>query len=373
MHKFLCVLLIFFGAMASFAQDNVRKLDLVGIGTEFSVAPDGQTVVVFTNGILMSEDLADLDESVLYLQVYNVESNALSYEITDVTDYALDIAFSADGSTFASSHQNGLIHIWNTETGEKLQTLYGTNHGAYPNYVFNNGQLLLSRNSGQPSTYLLWNIESGSIQSILAHRFESRSEMEAKTDNFNYTSLAHFMHTFGALTPDETWFVSVTQSGHIWRWDLSTLHENPRLLFEGENQPSFPIRKLFIHPDGDTALFYFDARDDDNAVGLYKLALGSGGAIRINGDYDMRAMTITPDGNTVIWGNVSEQQIFIAPLDNLEAFETIDLAVADYITQPWVTYAQSSFQVSADSKTLFVGGFLNDDRESDFIYVIDLD
>ncbi|GEM_PF-5391348 len=374
MYRIILLTLILFSSLfVASAQDDIRQLDLVGTGTEFVASPNGSIIVVFTNHILLNyQDMPT--EEMRGIQVYDVEAKQLLYDIVDVTDFTQGVAFSSDGSRFVTHHLNGTINIWESATGTLINTLYGTQNGSSLNYFLDEGQTLLTLASGFIPSFLWWDIDTGTIQSILTHRFDSFGQMRLEMNDMQITGTSQFTNTVFDITPDETQMVTATISGNVWLWDLSQPNENPELLIEGEELPNFPISRLHILPDGEHVVLFYNGLNDADLNGLYRLNLQTGDLELLTDEYDMQIFTLSPDGLYIIWGDPRTSEIFIAPLSDLTSINTLDLAIEDYRSQFWRdANMPGSLQVANNSQTLFVGGFTNSDLESDFIYVVNLE
>ena len=110
-------------------------------------------------------------------------------------------AFSPDGKIFASGSWDGMLKLWNTETGQELRSLVG-HTDAINSIVFSpNGKVIIS--SSLDKTIKLWNAETGQeIRTLAGH-----------TENFLGSA---------ALSPDGAIIASASDVDAVNLWNVKT-------------------------------------------------------------------------------------------------------------------------------------------------------
>jgi len=180
------------------------------------------------------------------------------------------MALNSDGSQFAVTSNDGLVRLWDTETAELLQTFDGHGGQAVNGVDFSNDDTLLVT-SGSDTLVHLWDITSGSIvQTMTGH---TSSVNEAK---FN---------------PDNTLIVTSSWDDTIRFWSVATGTEIRQLT--GHNGNTFG---LAFSADGQVLL----STSQDTSVRMWDVDSGEE-LHRFNSHTDwIQEVILSPDGTFAI-------------------------------------------------------------------------
>lgn len=185
------------------------------------------------------------------------------------------VAFSPDGGLLASGGRDHAIRLWQTETGENIQTLTG--HGDWiTSLAFSpDGTLLAS--AARDHELHIRNAASGA----LLHSFSPHTDY--------ITALA--------FTPDSSVIASGSRDGTIWLMHIASSTEIATL----ENYGG-PVWDLAFSPDGSTlasagedGLIWLWGIWDDNGVWLYSLQGHEGPAV---------SLAFSPNGRWLLSGGL---------------------------------------------------------------------
>ena len=365
----MIVLLTFSSTQVLLAQnEDFKRIDVEGFAHQIELSPDGQLIVTFANSSLFDGNVTIPD--VLDIRIYSADSGDLLHSFTEATDFTKVATFSPDNSLLATAHWNGLINLWDVNTGDLVKTLYGTRGTLAPLLFVQDGQVLISRTDDQISQYLFWDLSSFDIQSIMTYRFDSFGQFRNEIlGSFSHISMLSDVASI--LSPDEKTMITASQTGAIWLWDIEKPSQNPTLLMEGGEIPGFPIRNLYFMPNGESLIFYFDRQKDVMESGLYQLTIATGELTLLTDAYEMASLTLSNDGNVIVWGDQKTSTISFASISDLDHIEIIDLTTEEYLTRTWGIFS-GNFQFIDDDQTLIVSGFLDDEFATDFLYVIDV-
>ncbi len=137
-------------------------------------SPDGKTLASvsfdYTADLLEVSYLGGLDERILRLELAGKEvaKPAVSRQTFHFPAKARAVAWSPDGKTLATGHDDGAIRLWRGDTGAPIRELAG--HSGYVEAVAwsPDGQRLAS--GGDDATIRIWNVSTGeeSVTTLLA-------------------------------------------------------------------------------------------------------------------------------------------------------------------------------------------------------------
>ena len=176
-----------------------------------------EAVVTFDyDGVIPSATSTSLSEPIEHpISVYVVDTNGnftwRFFSLWDVATVSSDIAtlehtagvssvsFSPDGTLLASGTNNGIIFVWDVDTGENVETLAG--HGGIISVAFSpDGTLLASGSYG--GRVFVWDIDTGeNVETLAGHKDGARSV---------------------SFSPDGTLLAAGTGDGTIFVWDIAT-------------------------------------------------------------------------------------------------------------------------------------------------------
>ena len=256
----------------SFAQDNTKvglpegaiaRLGKGGINL-MQFSPDGTRLVVGTDVGVWVYDVPDGKETVLF---------------TGHTGRVNALAFSQDGTTFASGgFGNSIIQIWDTETKSKLSPIMLTPESYLVSALTFYGKTLISINEGHGVTY--WHVDTG------------RKLSESSVDN-PYDTVAFSQDGRNLAIGD--------RNGKIHLWDTTTSRQQGTLEGHDGGKDS-KIRALAFSPDGQILA----SGSEDQTVLLWDTQNHTKlGTLRGHTGW-VTAIAFSEDGNTLASGDASK-------------------------------------------------------------------
>ena len=256
----------------SFAQDNTKvglpegaiaRLGKGGINL-MRFSPDGTRLVVGTDVGVWVYDVPDGKETALF---------------TEHTGQVNAIAFSEDGSTFASGgFVNPVIQVWDVETKSKLSTVPLTREPySLPALTFY-GETLISTDGHREVTY--WHPDTG------------QKLAEARLDNPIETV---------AFSEDGSTLAIGNRNGKIDLWDTTTSSQQGALDGHGRGQDS-EILALAFSPDGNILA----SGSEDETVQLWDTQNHTKLGTLIGHTGWVTAVAFSEDGNTLASGDASK-------------------------------------------------------------------
>ena len=256
----------------SFAQNNINaglpegaiaRLGKGGINL-MRFSPDGTRLVVGTDVGVWVYDVPDGKETALF---------------TGHTGQVNALAFSQDGTTFASGgFVNPVIQVWDVETKSKLSTVPLTREPySLPALTFY-GKMLISTNEHREITY--WHADTG------------RKLSESSVDNSFDTV---------AFSQDGSTLAIGDRNGKIQLWDTTTSSQQGDLKGHGGGRDS-KILALVFSPDGQILA----SGSEDKTVRLWDTQNHTKlGTLRGHEGW-VTAVAFSEDGNTVASGDASK-------------------------------------------------------------------
>jgi WD40 repeat protein len=190
----------------------------------------------------------------------------------------LDIAFSPDGKTLASSAENGMIKLWDVTSGKETSSLEGHDKMVRSVAFSPDGKTLAScANEGEIK---LWDVATSKEITAMSHGTYLISDV--------------------TFSPDGKTLASGTGDGTIKLWDvpsgkqITTLAgpRNREVLSEAVNSVTFS-------PDGKTLA----SGADDGTIKLWDVAAGKQSATLKGHDGHVYSVTFSPDGKTLASGS----------------------------------------------------------------------
>lgn len=371
-NKFFLILSLFIMSFLAsgwtLAQSNIDQIDIVGKGSNIVVSPDSKLVAIYDTYQLYAPD-AEISSDMLAIRVYDIESNKQLWELTGMTDFTLSGVFTLDSKMLVTHHRNGFIYLWDMESGKLIRRLASMREGGQHILLLSDDKSLLVRAGDLLASYMLWDIDSGIVQSMLAYRFDNNKQQMELTEGMRIEQIGHYSTIAAALSPDSRRFVSVSQSGDIWLWDLSSPQENPVRIFEGDEQPTFPTRHIYFTPDGESLIFEYAYRKNDEKLGLYQLDLLSRRATLLKNSSAITVFALSPDGETLVIGDADTSTLYFAPLSNLEATVAVDLSEDGFTTRMWKNMWEPFIFIDEGAR-LVVSGFTDESLNTKFLKIV---
>ncbi|MBI5928449.1 MAG: WD40 repeat domain-containing protein [Chloroflexi bacterium] len=160
--------------------------------------------------------------------LYLWEGRNLKFQLTRVATPVEDTAFSPDGQVLASAQLGGLVHLWNTTTGENIGTLFSRleNHNSsfLQKVIFSpDGQSLLALDKVH-GLVMIWDWQSETVKATL----------DDFSGGFNALSLAS----------DDSRIAVGSENGKIYAWDRTV--ESPQTLQQQYGQDGVLTNVAFV-------------------------------------------------------------------------------------------------------------------------------
>ncbi len=303
---FVCVLFV----QTSVAQEYTRwslpeeAKTRLGEGsiTDIAYSPDGAWIAVASSGIWL----------------YDRHTGAEIVLHAEHAGGASPVAFSPDGKTLASGHEDDTVRLWEVDTGQLRATLEG--HTDWVNSIaFSpNGYILAS--GSYDGTVRLWEASSGQSLAILDG------------------------HTGGvysvAFSPDGKTLASGSPSGTIQLWEVSTGQQMATL--KGHRSDVYSVA---FSPDGKTLA---SGGAQDYTIRLWEVSTGQQMATIDLEGWPIFSVAFSPDGQTLASGG---SQLLLWDVDTGQILSILAIPEESYVY---------SVAFSPDGQLLASGGTGND-------------
>ena len=226
------------------------------------------------NRIALSNDehqFAIVDDRIIHL--WNADTWEPLNTLTGHGNHVYDVAFSPDGQTLASGSRDKTIRLWDTNTGEHKQTLIGQSDSVTRLVFSPDGQTLASGSGDKDNTVRLWDPDTGEHKQTLIG------------------------HTYGiwsiAFSPDGQTLASGSKDNTIRLWDTNT-GEHKQTLVGHSNR----VWRVAFSPDGNMLA----SASWDGTTRLWDMR--TGGHLKVLGGHGSRVNTVafSPDGQTLATG-----------------------------------------------------------------------
>lgn len=223
------------------------------------------------------------------VQVWDTDSGEKLYDLTGHDGNLNRIKFSQDGKLIATAGIDGLAKIWDASTGEEMFTLMG-HDGAVMSVDFSpNGQWITT--GGEDATVRLWDVTTGD-QSILLE---------------DHTGIVFDV----AFSPDGSRLVSASGDATAILWNLET-HKAIHHLSGHSDQ----VRVVTFSPDGLNIL----TGSSDLTARVWDVESGQVVRQLVGHLHNVRTVSYSPDGNRIVTTDNRATYMWRAHLTDVVSF-----------------------------------------------------
>jgi len=325
----------------------------MGFGSALS--PDGKTLAVFEDGNLHSDEV---DPLYLPLRLVNLDTGAVS-SLTGHTDYASAAAWSGDGRLLVTYHNNGVIMLWDPASGKELKRIH-TLPGRSRMALSADGKTLVTLAPGVVLGYLVWDLESGTITTILTPPYDTYKQL---SDTLQGGNIPDNITAALALSPDGHTLAAVSGFGNLFAWDLAS-GKMTQLVTSTATVPMLSIRFITFTADGATLIYA-----DTQAGTVHFLDVATGHEASVIQANTRVAPAVTPDGHKMAWVDADSKAIMVWDAAQPDSPQTVaSIPDSAGMLQP-MPYGALYF--TPDAAHLVLSGFFAGDSNN-YVWVIDL-
>ena len=225
------------------------------------------------NGIAYSPDGRTLvGANGFEVELWDVVSGQLKARLTDHRCGVVNVAFSPDGSTFASTDARSKVMLWDAESGQRKATLTRHRNNIGSNIAFSPDGRTLAQTAD--NTVWLWDTTNG----------EHKATLIGHTD--------HILSV--AFSPDGRTLASGAFDDTIRLWDAHT-GQHQATLIEDNDHPRDVYYSVAFSPDGQTL-----ASGGWEGVQLWDVRSRQHKTTLKGHKNNIRSLTFSPDGRTLV-------------------------------------------------------------------------
>jgi len=249
-----------------------------------AISPDGQTLLASSG--FFGQSILEYG-----LILWDVATGEIIRNF-DVDHSSFDLAFSPDGGTAVTGGSDNNLHLWDLESGEKVQTLTGHQSVVTTVAFTSDGNKIMSGDWN--SRIFLWDLHTGEpiIQSTVHNNFAGWAVQDAPPLNLG-------------MVPGQNKALSSAGAGSLVLWDLTGAAEIRR--FEGTGDT---ISAVAFTPNGEYVLTAPGMNDigapfpSDPAVRLWNVETGEN--IRaLEGDLiAVTQIAVSPNGGKALFAGI---------------------------------------------------------------------
>lgn len=289
-----------------------NELDSSGASGAVSLSPDRQFMISYSDAVGENRGKE--------LSIWNIrtgELHRLVVETTVCTCTISDFAFSPDNRMLLGGGDDGVLWLWDAQSGELLAQFKGHRAAARAVAFSQDGRRLLS--ASDDKTARLWDTSSG--KQLL--EFNGHSEP---------------VHA-AVFSPDEKFILTGSDAKTARLWDAETGKELRQFIGH-----TAPVRAVAFSPNGKTIV----TGGDDQTVRLWEAQTGKELRQLIGHTAQVSQVAFSPDGQSVLTGSVDQT----ARLWNMQTGEIVRELVGHVSA---VLYSQ----FSEDGRTILTGDSQN--------------
>lgn len=192
------------------------------------------------------------------LRIWEVETGELSLKIDHSSDIT-DIDFSPDGATISGGGTDENVYIWDSRTGQKIQTMQGYDGFVSTVTISPDGSMIAAAGMGRGHRFIVWDTKSGAILQDLEGRGADVNCLQFHPDGL---SMAMALQTYGNAFDVPTVLVYQSaaavqaSSWHNFQWKRASVEfpKKPAVTEKGDSYYSYRDVKL---TDGYYAYGYY--------------------------------------------------------------------------------------------------------------------
>ncbi len=346
------------------AQDSVNGARTIAVKLKsfnMQLSPDGKTIALAADPLIYDDEV---QPDLLTIHLIDVSSGQEIGQLSGPqTDFTSALAFSPDGKTLATVHQNGVILLWQIMiSADKLNARSSIPEAIQiPDFAARrakftpDGKRLVVVLTGNPSSFLLLDVSTKEM-SFIAQPFKTYADLKK---SFNFPAMGDLSYSAFDLSPDGKLIATATLNDQVDLWDIAS-GQATALRIPKEKQTLVDIRLMVFTSDG-KSLLYFD--QSDQKLHMWDIVSRAEKTLTISGG---AGFAPDPTGQKVAWIDKGKQAIYLAALQGNQTAEPIMLTnlAPELKTQPY-TY----LQFTSDGSQLIVGGLFASDGNN-LIYVI---
>jgi WD40 repeat protein len=330
----------------------VTTIPVASLNYGLELSPDNRTLALYENGIIYNNEIeADL----LPIRLLDLTTGEEIRTLTGQTDYTTDVAFSPDGQSLVSFHQNGDLILWDVASGEQREIFPTYNiGGGLVKYLADGQRVVLSLQR----LFMVLDTETGYITKMLGIPVPDRQTF---MDNYTaFPGTIDLAFTSLATSPDNDFFVTSTGNDAVILWEIAT---NNRQFLKAANEEKpglFSVSDVEFSADGNLI-----AANDFMAgtIHIWDQTTQAEGVL----PFKTLAFALSPDQQSIVWVEQGTALLKMATLTDPE--NPVTLLEHDPEARPLRTF--TSVRFTTDGSQVILGGLANLNGEN-ALYIVDL-